>query len=244
VDVALTPGFPNATSEKSAVTQFLGSTLQIALCVTQLGAVRVILDNAAAGHDWPSGAAQDRRAWAEVIASKGGSVIYQSGVVPAGTPVTAVTNDPDLWLLRDCMFDDSSPPKQVDMFWQAASYEGNELPGQITFDAGDPDFYLTHVVQFFPRNQSAIRCDAHVRGRQRLHGLLRIAHGVQGGGDKGPGDEPHALQPVAMPGARRTLPQAPHPKATAFRRRAGRAASGFARWAASIANTRPSRSRR
>jgi hypothetical protein len=155
VDVALTPGFPNAQSESAAVTQFLGTTLQIALCVTEAGGVRVLVDNAAAGHFWPSGAAQDRRAWAEVIASKAGSVIYQSGVVPAGMPVTSVTNDPDLWLLRDCMFDDSSPPKQVDMFWQAASSEGNELPGQITFDQSDVNYYKTHIVQFFPRSPSA-----------------------------------------------------------------------------------------
>lgn len=155
VDGALSPGFPNAAAESAAVAQFLGTSLQSALCVTQLGAVRVLLDNVAAGHFWPSGAAQDRRAWAEVIASQAGSVIYQSGVVPDGTPVTSLTNDPDLWLLRDCMFDNETPPAQVDMFWQAASTQGNELPAQLTFDATDPRYYQTHVVQYFPRAPSA-----------------------------------------------------------------------------------------
>jgi nitrate/TMAO reductase-like tetraheme cytochrome c subunit len=146
VDVALPTG---PASAQTSVQTFLGTTLQAALCVTQLGAVRVIVDNVAAGHFWPSGATQDRRAWAEVIASKGGTAFYQSGVVPAGTPVTAVQNDPDLWLLRDCMFDATG--KQVDMFWQAASVEGNELPAPVTFNPTDPNYYKTHIVQSFPR---------------------------------------------------------------------------------------------
>ena len=69
--------------------------------------------------------------------------------MPAGTPVTSVPNDPDLWLLRDCMFD--STGKQVDMFWQAASTEGNELPAPVTFNPTDPNYYKTHIVQYFPR---------------------------------------------------------------------------------------------
>jgi hypothetical protein len=146
VDVALPTG---PASVQASVQTFLGTTLQTALCVTQLGGVRVIVDNVAAGHFWPSGAAQDRRAWAEVIASKAGQVIYQSGVVPAGTPVTAVQNDPDLWLLRDCMFDDAGA--QTDRFWLAASTEGNELPAPVTFNPTDPNYYKTHIVQSFPR---------------------------------------------------------------------------------------------
>ena len=40
--------------------------------------------------------------------------------------------DPDLWLVRDCIFDGSGAP--VDMFWQAASYDSNQLPGPVTTD--------------------------------------------------------------------------------------------------------------
>src|SRR5262249_32221026 len=123
-------------------------------CVTQQGGVRVLLDNAAAGHDWPSGAAQDRRAWAEVVASAGGNVIYQSGVVPDGTPVVGPSSDADLWLLRDCMFDGSS--NQVDMFWQAATTQGNELPVQTTTDQTTPAYFQSHIVQRFPRPLNAV----------------------------------------------------------------------------------------
>ncbi len=154
VDVALTPGFPSAQSERDAVQQFLQTTLQSALCVTQEGGLRVLVENVAAGHAWPSGAAQDRRAWAEVIAYSGGRVVYQSGVVADGTPVVSVQGDPDLWLLRDCMFDAQSRP--VSMFWQAATTEGNELPAQSTNVLTDPRYYQTHLVQRFPRALNAV----------------------------------------------------------------------------------------
>jgi hypothetical protein len=158
VDVPVDQASPDASAQQARVQQALGSgTIQGALCVTAPapgGSVRVILDAVGVGHKWPSGAAQDRRAWVEVIAYKGGAAIYQSGVVPDGTPVTAVQGDPDLWLLRDCMSD--AQGHLVDQFWQAASSEGNELPALATFSASDPRFYQTHIVQRFPRNGSKL----------------------------------------------------------------------------------------
>jgi hypothetical protein len=151
IDTALI-SFPQQQEQQVAVQSFLDTTLQSALCVIDGGpagsSIRVVLDNVAAGHSFPSGAAQDRRLWAEVIAYQGDQVIYQSGVVPDGaSPVDAP--DPDLWLLRDCMFDTTGAP--VHMFWQANSVESNTLPAQATFDMTDPRFYKTHVVQSFPR---------------------------------------------------------------------------------------------
>jgi hypothetical protein len=139
--------------ERMAVQQFLASTFQGALCVTQAGGVRVILDPVLTGHDWPSGASQDRRAWAEVVAYAGGNVIYQSGVVPDGTRIVAVQNDPDLWLLREQMNDGQNNP--VSMFWQAVTTKGNAIPSLSTFDQQDPAFYQTHVQQVYPRDGGA-----------------------------------------------------------------------------------------
>jgi hypothetical protein len=165
VDTALIAGFPtvppaNLLDEPDAgefdLQTFLNTTFQTALCVVSEdgnGAIRVIVDNVAAGHSVPSGSAQDRRLWAEVIAYKAGKVVYQSGVVPDGTPVTEVKDDPDLWLIRDCMFDQQG--NQVDMFWQAASYETNLIPYPTTSDPTNIAFYRTHVVQFFPRTPTA-----------------------------------------------------------------------------------------
>jgi hypothetical protein len=156
IDQATNPTLPAPPSTNVPLQQFLDTTVSTALCVVQQdgnGAIRVIVDNIAAGHSVTSGSAQDRRFWAEVIAYKAGTVIYSSGVVPMGTPVTEVKSDPDLWLIRDCMFDDAGT--QVSMFWQAASVESNLLPFSTTSDQTDPAYYRTHIVQYYPRNQLA-----------------------------------------------------------------------------------------
>jgi hypothetical protein len=161
VDTALTAGFPTDpppdVKDEFDLQTFLNTTFQTALCVVQQdgnGAIRVIVDNVAAGHSVTSGSAQDRRLWAEVIAyDKTNKIIYQSGNVPEGTPVTSLTTDPDLWLIRDCMFD--AQGNQVNMFWQAASVESNLIPFPVTADPTDPRFYQTHVMQYFPRNPTA-----------------------------------------------------------------------------------------
>jgi hypothetical protein len=137
---------------QQAVQSFLDSSLQSALCVGGTAAsdarIQLVLDNVAAGHNWPSGAAQDRRAWVELRAFAGGELIYESGVVPAGTSVTEL-DDPDLWLIRDCLFDEQGA--ETHMFWAAREVASNLLPAQLTFDTSDPRYYQSHVVQRYPR---------------------------------------------------------------------------------------------
>jgi hypothetical protein len=155
VDVALTD-FPDKPNQLSMVQSFLHTVLQSAICVEPFGnqsRVTLLLDNVASGHSWPSGAAQDRRAWMEVHAYSGDAGTYSSGVVPVGTAVTSLA-DPDLWLLRDCMFD--AQGDEVQMFWQAASYEGNALPVQVTFDISDPRYYQSHKYRAFPVSGASI----------------------------------------------------------------------------------------
>ena len=157
VDVALTPDFPEKEDQLARVTKLLSTTIQSALCVRprgNLADLRVIIDNVAAGHAFPSGSAQDRRLWFEVIAYQGSTVVYSSGAAQDGTEITALT-DPDLWLVRDCMFDDAA--KQVSMFWQASSTETNLFPPQLTFDQADPRYYQTHIVQSYPRSGTALK---------------------------------------------------------------------------------------
>jgi hypothetical protein len=137
---------------RTAVQSFLDTSLQSALCVGGTAAsdarIQLVLDNVAAGHSWPSGAAQDRRAWVELRAYAGGQVIYESGVVPAATSVTEL-RDPDLWLIRDCLFDEQG--SETHMFWAAREVDSNLLPAQLTFDTSDPRYYQSHVVQGYPR---------------------------------------------------------------------------------------------
>lgn len=152
VDLALTE-FPEREAQRAGVLSLLNQTLQSGLCVRDVGGtstIEVILDNIGAGHGFPSGSAQDRRIWIELVAFREGEPVYRSGVVAEGEPVVQAA-DPDLWLLRDCLFDDAG--QEVHMFWQARSYESNQLPAQVTFDRSDPRFYRTHVVQTYPRAQ-------------------------------------------------------------------------------------------
>ncbi len=81
-------------------------------------------------------------------------MVYQSGVVPDGSNLVTDAADPDIWLLRDCMFDTGG--KEVSMFWQAADYESNTLPVKVTFDPSDPRFYSTHKIRFFPPSGAPI----------------------------------------------------------------------------------------
>ena len=141
-------GLPGTVAVENALNN---DALQGALCVTAVNGIRVIVDTAGIGHQFPSGAAQDRRAWAEVVAFGANGEKYESGVVPDGTPVTSIT-DPDLWLLRDCMFNAQSQP--VVNFWEAVHTKGYELPALVTFDANDQRFYQNHVIQSFPRFDS------------------------------------------------------------------------------------------
>jgi hypothetical protein len=185
VDVAVTPFGPSGASDaqRQSVQALLDTTVQSSLCVGEgTAGVSVILDNVAAGHGWPSGAAQDRRAWVEVIAYSGQTVVYQSGVVADGMPVTAIS-DADLWLLRDCMLDDQNTP--VSMFWQARKpSESYQLPGQLTYDPTDARFYQTHIYQTFPRQTALTAAPDRVTMRVRLQAIgLDVIDDLKGTGD-------------------------------------------------------------
>lgn len=141
VDVALTP-FNDEPAQREAVQRFLDTTLLAKLCVKQTPKAGLIaevtLDNAFAGHKFPSGAAQDRRAWVELIAYRGGAQVFASGVVADKKAVTNVA-DPNLWVLRDKHF--GADGKETHMFWETASYASELLPAATTADRSDPAFY-------------------------------------------------------------------------------------------------------
>jgi hypothetical protein len=149
VDVALTP-FTDEVAQRAAVQKLLDATLLAKLCVKQTpttGLVaEVTLDNAFAGHKFPSGAAQDRRAWVELIAYRGAAQVFASGVVPERKAATSIA-DPNLWLLRDTIF--GADGKETHMFWEAARVESALLPAAVTADRSDPAF-LHSVTRSYP----------------------------------------------------------------------------------------------
>jgi hypothetical protein len=161
VDLALTP-FPHQEEQAAEVQRFLDGTLRAELCVAEFAQgfiAEALLDNVAAGHHFPSGAAQDRRLWIELVAYQAGAVIYQSGVVEEGQPLAAL-DDPDLWQLRDGAF--KANGEQAHMFWDVATTKnecedttrvGCMIPGPVTTNPLDTELFgKNHVTRLYPLN--------------------------------------------------------------------------------------------
>lgn len=128
VDTALVE-FPDREQQAELVQDALDPVVlpQLQVCTGTEGAqISLRLENVAAGHGFPSGAAQDRRAWVEVRAWRAGEVVFESGVVPAGTALSEV-DDPTRWWLGDQMLDAEGHP--VHLFWEATSYTSSQLQG-------------------------------------------------------------------------------------------------------------------
>lgn len=137
VDVALVP-FAESAAQREAVQRALDGTLVAKLCVDPPQGkpqVSVILDDAFAGHGFPSGALHDRRAWVELVASAAGVPVFSSGVVPDGTSVTDVAGT---WVLREILYDDKAKP--VPFLWDGRTSTSEQLPPAVTNDPVDPRF--------------------------------------------------------------------------------------------------------
>jgi hypothetical protein len=136
VDVALTD-FPDANLgpqlraeqlEEIETGLLRDEALCATICVNPDGAasnVDVWLHNEHSAHAWPSGAAQDRRAWLELRVWSGEAEVFRSGVVADDTPV-AELDDPHLWEIRDFVYDDAD--NEAHMFWDVRTVDSRLLP--------------------------------------------------------------------------------------------------------------------
>jgi len=180
VDIAITD-FPERAEQLANVTESLDGVLIGSLCVNPAAGlfdITLTLENAAAGHAFPSGAGADRRAWVELVAfDAAGAEIFSSGVVADDEPVAELA-DPWLWLMRDVIRDDAGD--EVHMFWEATSTASEQLPPSVTFDPTSPDF--VHWVQ---RSYTVVvgqpaRVEARVRmrplGLEILQSLVDSGH--------------------------------------------------------------------
>ncbi|MEQ1504387.1 MAG: multiheme c-type cytochrome [Myxococcota bacterium] len=180
VDLALTE-FPGRDAQQALVQELLDDTVNAYLCVStpaETTLAVVTLENVAAGHLFPSGAAADRRMWVELVAYQGGTVIDQSGVIPLGEDVSAVTDDedPDLWRLWSTLIDPLGEPTHK--FWEAQDLDvGELLVVQTTLDPSDPAYVSTHRTRnYLVRGGVPDRITVAVHlepiGREILDGLV------------------------------------------------------------------------
>jgi hypothetical protein len=180
VDVALTP-FPQTGDEafdraveqehRARVQAFLDNSLGIEVCVQALpgesSAVFVTLENASAGHAFPSGAAQDRRVWVQLSAHRGDELLFESGHVEPEEPVLAL-QDENLWLFMDHIFDATGSP--TTHFWNAQRIESALIPPPATFDPAARGFLNNHVTRRYPQSR-----DQSITGMpDRVSVLVRV----------------------------------------------------------------------
>ena len=167
IDVALTP-WPEIESQREAIEEFLAPTLTPRICVTPLegGRLDLRLDNVGAGHSFPSGAAHDRRAWAEVhVYDDAGKELFATGVVPDGVDPEDV-GDPNLWEMRERVFDDEG--NEVLFFWDVRSVDTDWLlEGTVTLDPLDPRYDHSQTrswnVNGFFQDIARVTAEVHIR---------------------------------------------------------------------------------
>jgi hypothetical protein len=144
IDVALTP-WPQTDEQLAAIDRDLrGAILPRQLCFGPDGIISYTLDNIGNGHKWPTGAAQDRRAWVEMIAyDADDTVVFSSGVIAAGEDPDG--SDPALFRMWDDAFDEAGEPTHF--FWEIASHDDSTLlkPATTTCPS-NPDYY--HAREF------------------------------------------------------------------------------------------------
>jgi cytochrome c554/c'-like protein len=168
VDLALTP-FPEIETQRREAQALLDGLIQPTLCLNDLtNRLELTLENVTAGHSFPSGATPDRRAWVELTAYAGGSVIYSSGTESA-FPLEG-SSDPDLWLMRDCLFDGAG--EEVKMFWQAATAIGNAVPGSVMLNISNPaSFNMSHPKKEYPTTGALPMTPDHVTVKIHLQAI-------------------------------------------------------------------------
>ncbi len=154
IDRALTP-FPQRERQKILIERLVASSLLAEICVAETGAIEVTLENAGAGHHWPSGASHNRQAWLEVRAFADGRAepVFESPppTEEAGLPL----------VLRDHAVDAEGKPAH--MFWDIAQVAlSNTLPSAKTRDARDPDFHRERRIFLLNEQPSSLEAIARV----------------------------------------------------------------------------------
>jgi Cytochrome c554 and c-prime len=153
IDQALTP-FVETDAQNLAIADILdpaialigpiptGSTAATGgICVTPEagGTITVRVDGLGIGHKFPSGAAQDRRAWIELVAFDVNDMpVFSTGVVPDGMDPEQIA-DPNLKFYSDLTFKQDNT--RAHFFWEITRFDDSNLLKQpTTLVKTDPAF--------------------------------------------------------------------------------------------------------
>jgi nitrate/TMAO reductase-like tetraheme cytochrome c subunit len=151
IDQALTP-FPEMEEQARQIDRDLKNAVAVTgptglggqpgvggICVNadNGGQITVRVDSINVGHAFPSGAAQDRRAWVQVIAyDAANNVLFESGRVPNGVDPEQI-GDPNLFGMWDQVFKKDNTPAHF--FWEIARTDPAWLlKPPVTLDPLDP----------------------------------------------------------------------------------------------------------
>jgi hypothetical protein len=198
IDEALTPDVPGGDVLSAGIKRDLDPAITIVgptptggtaaqapggICVTPIGGgqITVRVDSRGTGHMWPSGAAQDRRAWLELHAyDASNNEVFSTGVVPDDKDPEEI-NDPNLFAMWDFTFKDDGTPAHF--FWDVAREDPSHLiRPPVTLVQTDQAFDHSTTKMFnVPNATSAID---HITARIRIRPLsLRMLDDLVSSGD-------------------------------------------------------------
>ncbi|HET9622451.1 MAG TPA: multiheme c-type cytochrome [Kofleriaceae bacterium] len=186
IDQALTP-FPGLDAMAAGIKRDLDGAIGVigpapltspvqpgGICLDPPGVISVRMDSIGTAHNWPSGSAQDRRAWLEVQAfDAANNVVFQSGVVgDRQDPDDVLATDPTLVGLWDRTFKDDGTPAHF--FWEVAKVQPVTLKPPVTLDKNSPafDHSMTARLTVGPSFTQIDHITARVRIRPLSYALL------------------------------------------------------------------------
>jgi nitrate/TMAO reductase-like tetraheme cytochrome c subunit len=201
IDQALT-AFPETDAQAAAIKRDLDGAVTIVgatpigkhigeggICVLPNGTITVRMDTRGTGHMWPSGAAQDRRAWLELTAyDSANAVVFSSGVVADGADPDPNT-DPTLFGLWDRTFTDAGMPAHF--FWEVSGgpngIQPQALKPPVTLDMNSKLFDHSTTNTFTVGLTQASQID-HITARLRIRPLpYAVLQDLVTSGDLDPG---------------------------------------------------------
>jgi nitrate/TMAO reductase-like tetraheme cytochrome c subunit len=195
IDQAMT-AFPNVDVMAGRIQDEIDSTVTIiglkplvgdpqsGICVTPEGGgtIRVRMDTLSLAHAWPSGAAQDRRAWLEVNAyDASNNLLLSTGVVPDGmdpedvvytAPAVAPPAEALMW---DRTWKDAGKTMPAHFFWDVVAEDPRyQLKPPITLDPNSPQFdhSSTALIPAIGMQHTIDHVTARIRIRPFAYGVI------------------------------------------------------------------------